>query len=202
MQQNESAAPGFLAGLRAATTQSHEDLEAHPLSRLIAGEAIGTAGYVQYLQAMQGVVENMEGVIYPVLAHMMPDLKQRRKLPWITADLAALGGLPNPMPEAHIAREDMSADELLGMLYVLEGSALGGRVILKGLPPEIVSRGARYFEGYGKETGPMWKSFLAALTAQGEESPQRAAAMIAGAEEAFRGIHTHFNQCADASQPA
>lgn len=51
---------------------------------------------------------------------------------------------------------------LIGCLYVLAGSAIGGRSILKhvnqilGITPET---GGRFFHGYGTEFAALWHSF-------------------------------------------
>ncbi|RYY93360.1 MAG: hypothetical protein EOO11_19855, partial [Chitinophagaceae bacterium] len=51
-------------------------------------------------------------------------------------------------------------------LYVLEGSTLGGRFIVKMIAaalPGLPEGALRFFRGYGAETGPMWLTFQAAL---------------------------------------
>lgn len=58
--------------------------------------------------------------------------------------------------------------EVLGSLYVIEGSAPDGRVIAAQLKRTLglaQGRGASYFHGFGGETGVMWNNFrvLAAL---------------------------------------
>ena len=57
-----------------------------------------------------------------------------------------------------------SLSEALGLLYVLEGSTLGGRLILR----ELARRGVEladlaFLDPYGAETGARWRSFLAVL---------------------------------------
>lgn len=52
--------------------------------------------------------------------------------------------------------------EVLGSLYVIEGSALGGRVIGPYLADTLgllSGQGASYFHGFGDETGAMWNDF-------------------------------------------
>jgi heme oxygenase len=57
-----------------------------------------------------------------------------------------------------------SPSEALGLFYVLEGSTLGGRLILR----ELARRGVdladlTFLDPYGTETGARWRSFLAVL---------------------------------------
>ena len=54
--------------------------------------------------------------------------------------------------------------EALGVFYVLEGSTLGGRTILKALRSQGVSTDDLYFlDPYGKESGARWRAFLSVL---------------------------------------
>jgi heme oxygenase len=83
------------------------------------------------------------------------------RLAWMDIDLAALGAASPPPPEMEWSLA--SSDHLLGALYVLNGSALGGQIILGrvciglGLSPRS---GARYFRGDGRRTRTIWQAFL------------------------------------------
>jgi heme oxygenase len=51
---------------------------------------------------------------------------------------------------------------LLGVLYVIEGSSLGGQLILKELQQRhglTTETGARFFTGYGERISAQWRSF-------------------------------------------
>ena len=110
-------------------------------------------------------------------------LAPRRRLGLLRHDLRALGVVPEnlpvcPPPLLH------GRGEAMGSLYVMEGSTLGGRVILKGLerlgvPPEARS----YFAGHGEATGAMWRAFLERL----EREPD-AAAVLRGAKATFQRL--------------
>lgn len=57
-----------------------------------------------------------------------------------------------------------SLAEALGMLYVLEGSTLGGRVILDALAKRgIADKTLGFLDVYGAETGRRWREFLTVL---------------------------------------
>ena len=82
-----------------------------------------------------------------------------RRRDWLAADLHALAtALPAP--------QSLGLGHGFGCLYVLEGSALGGRVISKrvkqtlGLGP---ATGGAYFHGLGRQTASHWSDFLTAL---------------------------------------
>jgi heme oxygenase len=80
-----------------------------------------------------------------------------------------------------------SRAEALGLFYVIEGSTLGGRMILRALADVGVSHPALAFlDPYGAETGTRWRAFLAVL--------ERETAGDGGlVEEAVRGAVRGFD---------
>jgi hypothetical protein len=77
--------------------------------------------------------------------------------------------------------------EAFGMLYVLEGSTLGGRIILRTLSDRGVSDPALSFlDPYGAATGQRWRDFIAVLTRELGNEVGRVAAACDGAVRAFR----------------
>jgi heme oxygenase (biliverdin-IX-beta and delta-forming) len=95
---------------------------------------------------------------------------------------------PFPAPE--------SRAEALGMLYVLEGSMLGGRVILKALARKGVNDPALAFlNPYAAETGARWQSLLAVLEREASDDEARIAAICTGARRAFQ--HAERILCED-----
>jgi heme oxygenase len=82
----------------------------------------------------------------------------------------------------------------LGVFYVIEGSSLGGRFILKNIvnnPQLSNDQGVSYFKGYGDKTGSYWKNFLNVL-AEYEQNNNCANSIIEGAVYAFDSIYNHF----------
>src|SRR5690606_24698100 len=82
-------------------------------------------------------------------------------------------------------------DFCLGMLYVTEGSTLGGLYILKHLKSMLgADIPCSFLAIYGEKTGPLWRKFLQELTlyidTAGEESEHK---LIAGAIYAFERAH-------------
>jgi heme oxygenase len=186
----------FLERLRTATSQSHTNLEALPVSVSIMNPNVTNHEYAHYLSLMQDVVKDAEENIFPVLENIIPDLQNRLKSHFIANDLTALGHLkkePGALPLSKGAA-NISAGFALGIMYVVEGSSLGGRVILKNIHAALghdEKNGAQYFAGYGATTGSSWKSFLAMLM-QYEEENNCSEEIIAGADYAFKAISDHF----------
>ena len=87
----------------------------------------------------------------------------------------------------------------LGALYVLEGSTLGSRFILRDLETRIgaqIAGATRFLGGRGEAVRPMWQSFKAALDNFGREKPDLRADVVTGAERVFRAILVWFRPLA------
>jgi len=186
----------FLEKLRHATAQAHQDLENLPLSASIINPEVTNIQYTAYLQLMLDVVYDTEQNIFPLLENIVPDLEARRKAHHISADLKYLEHNSSTLRSKPVTEgiENISPAFALGVMYVVEGSSLGGRVILKNINAVLghdAEKGASYFSGYGGQTGSHWKGFLAALT-DFENKTCNGEAIIAGANHTFNVINTHF----------
>lgn len=76
--------------------------------------------------------------------------------------------------------------EALGAMYVLEGSTLGGKIILKALRSQGVATDELHFlDPYGKDAGALWRTFLHVL--ERETAPDQTAMneCVSGAIKAF-----------------
>jgi heme oxygenase len=62
-----------------------------------------------------------------------------------------------------------TAARVLGSMYVLEGSTLGGQILLRHVRSRLglAEQGCAFFAGYREQTGAMWKQFGGIL----EDSP-------------------------------
>src|SRR5690606_31769173 len=100
-----------------------------------------------------------------------------RKQQWLQNDLSALGAggcLPDyATPADDFASLFPCAFSLLGAVYVIEGSMLGGRILTRhfaeilGLTPE---HGLQFFNGYGAQTKAHWQALLQLLESCDDES--------------------------------
>jgi heme oxygenase len=104
--------------------------------------------------------------------HRLPELqiRDRRKLDLILSDLAALGGAGANL---HLEKVESypidNMSEVFGVLYVAEGSTLGGQVIAKHARQALgIALPTRFFQAYGDDHGRYWSSFLALL----EDTPR------------------------------
>ena len=175
----ERADPSLHWGLRAATTDVHDRLHRHAGFAAIQDATIGLADYQDLIVRLYGFYLPFEAA-----AGIGPDRSRR-----LVGDLEALG-LERPLhtlPRCpHVPRLD-SAYLRLGALYVVEGSALGGRGLARGLDRLLgtgVTGGRRFFTGRGTGTGEAWRGYLAQLSAAPSKPPVRAE-IIKGAVETF-----------------
>jgi heme oxygenase len=112
------------------------------------------------------------------------DNPPRRRAPLIRADLRRLQVAPNPAPPP--APAVTSVAEALGFLYVMEGSTLGGRMILKAVAARAgETEGLGFMDPYGARTGEAWRDFLGVLEREVANDPERLDGAEAGAAAGF-----------------
>lgn len=101
--------------------------------------------------------EAAHGALSPE-THAFLEIPARHKLSLLREDLVAWNIIETQVSQ------DISIDdeaEALGIMYVMEGSTLGGNVIRKQLAanPAFEGKEFRYFGCYGDKTGAFWNSF-------------------------------------------
>ena len=178
-----------LALLRAATRPAHDRLEAE---MGLVDEGLDLAAYRRRLERFHGFWQGWQ----PAVAVLLGDeefLAPRRRLHLLAADLFSLGLPPEaiatlpacPPPDLG------SAAAAMGSLYVMEGSTLGGRVILRHVEAHLDGAGCSYFTGYGNNTGMMWRSFVARLDQWPAAEAER---IVIGATATFEHLGWWFAQ--------
>lgn len=175
--------------LKRDTQVHHEQIErlVDLPSRLRSREA-----YRAVLIQFYGFYAPLEASLWQVegLALALGDVAARRKADLIARDLLALGVRPGELPALPRCADLPAlpdAAHALGCLYVLEGATLGGQIIVRQLaagPGVTADSGGAFFSGYGRETGPMWRSFGVGLAAYAT-TPEREAGIVAAAGETF-----------------
>lgn len=156
--------------LRDATGAAHEAVDA----AFGAHDLASPGAYRRFLLA--------HGRALPAAERVMAALPFARTLPTraasLAADLAELGvAVPDPLPFA----PGDDAATLWGVLYVVEGSRLGGAMLARQVPPALPGRylGAVHASG-------QWRAIRAALdSAAAGEDADWTARMIAGALATF-----------------
>lgn len=190
-----SIASDFLSDLKSQTADSHKKLEELPVSMSLMSPALKIEDYTYYLSLMHDVHQDTESLIFPFFSNLLVDIEQRRKKHLIENDLLFLNAA-KITTEKVFQTEAISTPFALGILYVVEGSTLGGRFILKNvskLPELSGDQGVSYFNGYGEKTGSFWKSFLNFLS-EYEQEYNCGDEIVEGAVFAFNSIYKHFDR--------
>lgn len=176
------------AALRKGTHPDHVRLNGHPLLVGITRPDYPADHYLRVLVAYFHFYRALEHSIDRCLAAGIYgfDYGPRRKLPWLEADLAFFGLDPDKAgnaPASGIDEIDIGGKgALVGVLYTIEGSSLGGQVISRylaqhmGLRPE---QGGRFFYGYGDDIPIMWAAFEVFMEAQLDTANLQAEAVLA-----------------------
>lgn len=183
----------FLENLKSQTAIAHKNLESLPVSASILSPNMKISDYCHYLSLMYDVHKSTQEMVFPLLKNFISDLEDRAKTQLILDDLSFLNYTKKESVSI-FKNQDINVPFALGILYVIEGSTLGGRFILKNIetiPGLDQQNGVSYFTGYGNKTGSYWKTFLNELTAYENEN-QCADDIIKGAVYAFDCIYNHF----------
>jgi heme oxygenase len=187
----------FLQNLRSSTSDQHSLLEQTTASRNLLCQQVTVAEYAAYLSLLYGFLKGFENIVFPMLQHSITDIKERGKTHLIVSDLNSLGideaGIAS-IPDVFFSEFYHSNATALGGMYVLEGSILGGVVILKHLRTTLGSESlagkASYFTAYGSEIGSRWKIFLEAFCHASSGMEEE---VIESASQTFSILHSWFN---------
>ena len=148
-RQASPASPRF--ALRAATSDAHERLDA----RFSTFDLAHPVDYGAFLRAQAGAFFPMEDALDAAGAQsVIADWPERRRSEALRADLTALD-LPEPAPVAVPGLNSQAA--ILGALYVLEGSRLGGAMLVRQVPDTL----PKTFLTPGNPGA--WRAFVAVL---------------------------------------
>lgn len=147
---------------------------------------------------MLGIVEPVEAAVRARRKRFLDalDLESRRRSDCLSRDLRDFGlsaAAVSSLPRCAVPSPDGEASAL-GYLYVLEGSTLGGRVLLRSAGPRLgidALRGGRFLAGHGDATGARWARFLAVLTSA--ESLVSNEEVITGAIALFSTFESWFS---------
>lgn len=159
--------PTLRARLRESTHATHVGLER---SLDLLNPELQLTDYQTLLARFYGYYQPLEFAMNVALTNSEPDLMNGRwKCAALAADLRHLGMSATELERLTLAEQTPSLSciaEVVGAMYVTEGSTLGGLVLTRhfserfGLTPE---RGLAFFNVYGERTGDLWQAYLSRL---------------------------------------
>ncbi|GAB3588629.1 biliverdin-producing heme oxygenase [Hymenobacter daeguensis] len=178
--------------LRLETRPYHDAVEANAFNTALTAGTVTQAETAQFLARMYGFMQPYEVALRLHAAGFGPawQLAQRYRAPLILEDLAHLG-FPAEPPLCNTMPPLGTRAQLLGAMYVMEGSTLGGQVIARQLDKAGISAHA-FFTGRAERTGPLWKSFCQLLGEAATDADQ--AAIVASAILTFQTLSAWLNQ--------
>ncbi len=177
----------ILQQLRHDTADLHESLEtALPLGAM----DLTRERYIRVLQGFRGFFAAWEPVaLHAAPADLVEFVVERARTPLLDRDLAALGSSPKRELATELPPLTTTA-RLLGSMYVLEGSRLGGQSMVRGLESRLgltPQQGLAFFYGFGPQTGSQWKAFCAVVEQRVDDA--QAAEAVASARATFLSVH-------------
>jgi heme oxygenase (biliverdin-IX-beta and delta-forming) len=166
--------------LRAATATTHERMHAHAGFGAAAAGTIEPADYRRLLVRLYGFHRPFEDAARSAadLFRIDLDMSVRARSPLLLADLQTLGFDPSAAATVPLWRPSVrlvSKGSLLGALYVLEGSTLGGVQIALALKDRVgddMGKAQLFFVGRGKRHGAMWRELLEELESLREDDEE------------------------------
>jgi len=179
----------LLERLRAETRSAHDRIEkAVNIERLTGSRDVYRAMLIRF--------HGFHSAFEEAAAAQVPDrdfFQRRRKAHLLARDLEVLGMNPieiTSLPRCCPLMPLPGPAAVLGSMYVIEGSTLGGAIIAREVERRLgLTRdtGCAYFRSYGRETASMWKSFGAVLNAA--SSPEVDDLIVGTAQGTFDVMH-------------
>lgn len=186
----------FNEKLKQGTAEKHKRLEETELSKAMMSPALTLSGYNTYLQRMYNFIGPFEETYYNRLKEIVSDIDARKKAKSMLLDIERTGAALKPQKPLMWFNANVSTGFLLGALYVLEGSTLGGRFLYNNAHKVLQlteQNGAAYFAGYGSETGAMWKNFINNLNDYAAAHPGEQQEIIDGANFTFDAFYQQLS---------
>ncbi|WP_443938658.1 biliverdin-producing heme oxygenase [Pedobacter sp. MW01-1-1] len=172
--------------LKEATKAAHQELEKKVVLKLKSIRS--AADYADLLKHFYAYFDHLRNEIEPYITpEVLPDYAERRDASYIKRDIEALGFDTTDLPLTTVPKIT-NTQEALGALYVMEGSIMGGRIIVEMLAKVGVQTGVSFFSGYGAQTGEMWGRFVEVLNASAKNEAEEQLAV-----DAANAAFTHFS---------
>jgi heme oxygenase len=199
-------APEFVPGADAVgsfTAKLHREVEQN---LALPGSIQTMADYRRWLIRFFGIYQPLEhllsgfagwiaiGIRIDQLGHTEALLKDLKVMVCDPDDIELASRRELPMVE--------TLGQAFGALYVLEGSKLGGRYILKDLSNRLgsdIEGMDAFFTGYGSDTAVRWASFKGSLDKFFELRPVEFSEVILGARMTYAAIDAWMSPLADSS---
>ncbi|MDI4647290.1 biliverdin-producing heme oxygenase [Cohnella hashimotonis] len=182
----------ILTQLKERTAPQHRRAEQNKYTAAMLDHTMTLEQYAKYLALFYGYILPLERAFEarPEWNELRFDIGARTKHRLIKADLHALGWDSRAIDNLPLCQSlpDLSSfPRILGCMYVLEGSTLGGQMLTKLLMKDLPvspDTNARYLNSYGADVRARWTEFREVLVEQAR-SAEDEREMLAAAGETF-----------------
>lgn len=176
----------IMTQLKEYTAEAHHKTEQNAFPLALANDTLTINEYSHYLQKWYGYLQPLEDEISrrQEWKEWSFDFESRRKLPLLKQDLLALGLTIEDVDNLPICtnRPELSSfAEVLGCMYVLEGSTMGGQYIVKKLKlifPQHMQHNGLFLNSYGSELRSKWAEFAELVQAYSSKQPSHKAILL------------------------
>jgi heme oxygenase len=185
MNFSSSHTLSFHQRLKTLTHPFHDELEATELAKSLANATIELDDYANYLHKMHQLHNEIEKKLqsFKEFSHYSIDTSKRSRSDFLKKDLKSLNANNKEVSSFNLEIE-WSFPVAIGVMYVLEGSTMGGQILkerLKKLPVENAHTITNYFDGYGAQTMKLWQEYSLFLEKYVQENPHDSSKIILGA---------------------
>ncbi|MDQ7948655.1 MAG: biliverdin-producing heme oxygenase [Pedobacter sp.] len=179
----------FSTILKESTSVSHQKLEKIVVSKL--KDIRSESDYAALLIHFYAYFSALEKAIAPFIDDtILAGFDQRRKAERLSTDISALGEATTLLPTVQMPQINTLA-QALGAMYVMEGSVMGGPIIIGLLQKAGIQKGFSFFGGYGDKTHAMWATFIQLLNEK-FTTPDQQKLAIQTANETFENFALTF----------
>ena len=177
----------LLVHLKEETKLFHSSVEKVLIAEL--KEIATKDAYGELLLKLHHFYESIESQLHNEISEMIvPDIKRRKHVHHLKQDLLSIGREISGVT-TNFSSKITNLSYALGVLYVIEGSTLGGKIITNLLKRQlnlIDLSEISYFNSYGEATDEMWHNFKQYIATSEEFIDKNE--MILGAKDTFEAL--------------
>jgi heme oxygenase (biliverdin-IX-beta and delta-forming) len=192
--------PRILVELKAQTRPQHDSVEQNLYGKSLMDGSMSLHQYRQFLEKFYGfhipLEQAMERLPWDSVGI---NFDERRKIAFLKQDLHSLGLTDEDITRLPLAKDlppIASMEAACGVMYVMEGSTLGGQIQARQVHKLFAltsENGAAYFSSYGANIGAMWKACCEAIVLVARDDIAQEARIIQSAKETFAALERWLN---------
>ncbi|MCD8512502.1 MAG: biliverdin-producing heme oxygenase [Nitrincola sp.] len=164
----------LLEALRTQTQTLHRQLDSHEVLKPLVSPELCSTSYANALKALYFPQKTLETILLTHLSNFFPHYIYTARYPLIEKDLIQFNNHP---ADIFLSTKDISnKSKILGTLYVLEGSKLGAKQILRQLEKKRLP--TRFFESALADNQSGWKGFAELTHSEAINATETVAAAV------------------------